>query len=136
MIDDRPTNSSRYNDAPYWNAFNNQTAWELYLGKLYKTADVPVYAAPARALDYSDLPPTLTFVGDLDPFLDETVTYCENLKKAGVPVKWFVYKGCYHGFDIIYPDAAVSVKANDDFVKAFKEGIETYFRPQPDIPKA
>jgi len=46
--------------------------------------DVPAYAAATRATDYSNLPPTVTFIGDLEPFRDKTIQYVDNLRKAGV----------------------------------------------------
>jgi len=81
MIDDRMiTESSKNNHAPVWNSYNNRESWRLYLGDLFETENVPYYAAPSRLNDFTGLPPALTFVGDLDPFLDETIQYFENLK--------------------------------------------------------
>ena len=130
MIDDRMiTESARNNNAPVWNSNLNERAWKLYLGELYGK-DVPMYAAAARATDYKNLPPTVTFVGDLEPFRDETIEYVENLKKAGVPVKFEVYKGCYHGFDIACPDADISKKAIKFFIESFKYAVNNYFAAQ------
>ena len=99
MIDHRMvTESSRDNDAPVWGSRHNRIAWDLYLGGL-AGGDVPKYASPALETDCAGLPPTTTFVGDLDPFLDETVAYVESLRAAGVPVELRRYPGCYHGFD-------------------------------------
>ena len=81
MLDDRDTESSRDNHAPIWNTKRNHAAWKLYLKGL---TDIPPYAAPARQTDYTDLPPTYTFVGDIEPFYCETLRYIENLKAAGV----------------------------------------------------
>ena len=130
MIDDRPTESSEKNNAPIWNAYNNRVAWKVYLGDLFKSGDIPYYAAPARAADYSNLPPALSFVGGIDPFRDEIVTYCDNLNKAGIPAQCRVYEGCYHGFDVLYPDAAISKRALEEFYAAFKQAVRTYFKPQ------
>ncbi|MDF2893208.1 MAG: esterase/lipase, partial [Clostridia bacterium] len=112
MLDDRMTSeSSKENDAPVWNSKSNYNAWRLYLGEIYGTPNVPSYAAPARSEDYSNLPPTATFVGDLEPFRDETIQYVENLRKAGVPVDFEIYKGCYHAFEQMCPKAEVSKRA-------------------------
>lgn len=57
MLDDRPTETSKNNDAPVWNTKSNIAAWELYLGGDYGTDRVSKYAAPARETDFSGLPP-------------------------------------------------------------------------------
>lgn len=102
MIDDRMiTPSSQNNDAPVWNTKSNEIAWKLYLGDSYGTDSVSKYAAPARETDYSGLPPALTYIGDIEPFYDETVIYVENLRNAGVKVDFKVFEGCFHGFDLL-----------------------------------
>ncbi|MGP6140668.1 alpha/beta hydrolase [Jeotgalibaca sp. A127] len=130
MMDDRSeTESAKENNAPIWNARTNRWGWKLYLGDLYG-GNVPPYAAAARATDYSNLPPTVTFVGDLEPFRDETVQYIQNLKEAGVPVDFEMYKGCYHGFDIANPAADVSKKAIPFFIRSFEHAVDHYFVEQ------
>ena len=102
MIDDRMiTASSQNNDAPIWNTKSNEIAWKLYLGDAYGTDNVEKYAAPARETDYSALPPTLTYVGTIEPFTDETIEYVNNLQKAGVEVHFKTFEGCFHGFDLL-----------------------------------
>lgn len=130
MIDDRmETESARENNAPVWNSDTNRWAWKLYLGKL-EGQDVPAYAAAARAADYRELPPAATFVGDIEPFRDETVQYVENLRNAGVPVDFNIYKGAYHGFDIIHSKAEISRAARNFLMDSFKFAAENYFAPQ------
>jgi acetyl esterase/lipase len=126
MIDDRMTSeSANENNAPVWNSNSNKWAWKLYLGELYGK-DVSAYAAPARATDYRNLPPTVTFVGDLEPFRDETIEYVENLRKAGVRVDFQIFKGCYHAFQDLSPKAEISKKANSFFIESFKYAVENY----------
>jgi acetyl esterase/lipase len=130
MIDDRMnTESAKENNAYIWNSDSNRWAWKLYLGELYGK-EVPAYAAAARATDYSNLPPTVTFVGDIEPFRDETIQYVEHLKQADIPVDFEIYKGCYHGFDIIHPKAEVSKAATNFLMKSFKHAVEHYFAKQ------
>lgn len=130
MIDDRMmTESAKENNAPIWNSRTNAWAWKLYLGKLYEK-NVPVYAAAARAKDYSKLPPAVTFVGSIEPFRDETIQYVQNLKQAGVPVDFELFEGCFHGFDIINSKADVSKKATTFFIDAFKHAVNHYFAEQ------
>jgi len=130
MIDDRMTSeSAKENNAPVWNSQSNEVAWKLYLGELYGK-DVPAYAAAARATDYSNLPPTVTFVGDLEPFRDETIQYVDNLRKAGVPVDFELYKGCYHGFDIMNTKADVTKKAISFLMNSFRYAVKNYYAEQ------
>lgn len=119
MIDDRMNTPSMVdNDAPVWNEKNSRKAWELYKGNLAGDC-VPKYLAPSRETDYSDLPPAITFVGSLDPFFDETMSYVENLKQAGVPVACYCCKGGFHAFDMIVPGADKSKKAVEFFLRNF-----------------
>ncbi len=130
MIDDRLIHeSAKDNNAPVWDSQSNQFAWKLYLGDLYGK-DVPPYAAAARATDYHNLPPTVTFVGDLEPFRDETIEYVNALKNAGVPVFFELYTGCYHAFDIMCSKAEISKKAISFFVDSFKHAVVNYFAEQ------
>ncbi len=132
MIDDRTaTGSARDNDAPVWDAVTNRSAWQLYLGGLYGSEHVPAYAAPARAGEHRNLPPTLTYVGALDPFLDETLQYVEKLRAAGVPVECQVFPGAYHGFDVVAPNADVSLRAQAFRDRWLRHAVRTWFAPQP-----
>lgn len=129
MIDDRDTDSSRENHAPVWNTKRNHQAWKAYLGDLWG-AEVPPYAAPARQMDYANLPPAYTFVGNLEPFYCETLTYIENLKKAGVEAKVDVYADCFHAFDMFLPFKKISRKAVAEFEKQYLYAAEHYFAEQ------
>jgi len=131
MIDHRmSTASSRDNDAPVWSSKHNRIAWDLYLAGLAGAA-VPKLASPALETDLAGLPPTTTFVGDLDPFRDETVAYVEGLRAAGVAVDWRRYPGCYHGFDLLRPGAKVSRDANQFLCERFAYAIDHDFAKQP-----
>ncbi len=130
MIDDRPTASSRDNSAPVWNSNTNTAAWDLYLGDT-RGGDVPAYAAPARATDLAGLPPTLTFVGDIEPFHDEVVDWCQRLRAAGVPVSLEIYPGAFHGFDLVAGFAPISRKARAFLIDGFRDHLARYRAPQP-----
>lgn len=129
MLDDRMnTASAKDNDAPVWDSKSNAVAWEIYLGDLYGTDDVPKYAAAARETDYYGLPPAYTFVGDIEPFHDETVAYIENLKQAGIPAEVTVYNGCYHGFDKF--KSKIGRVALDKLVEEYVYAVENHFAAQ------
>lgn len=99
MLDDRPTSSNSDNDAPVWNTKSNEAAWNLYLDGRKGAEDISEYAAPARRKDLSGLPSAFTFIGSLDPFIEETREYFARLEAAGVETEMRVYDGCYHAFD-------------------------------------
>lgn len=128
MIDDQYQFPSSEMDSLVWNGKSNHLGWDLYLkGLKEKGQQIPYYAAPARATDFSKHPPSITFVGDMEPFRDETMAYVDNLKKAGIPVEFQLFKGCFHGFDSLAPDAAISKEAVGFLLTHYKEYSEKYF---------
>lgn len=127
MLDDRDTESSRNNHAPVWNTRRNHAAWRKYLRGLN---EIPPYAAPARQSDYSNLPPAYTFVGDLEPFYCETLTYIENLRAAGIEANVDVYPNWFHAYDLFFPFRKVSRQAIARFEAQFRYAAEHYFAPQ------
>jgi len=131
MLDDRmQTESATENNAPVWNSKSNYNAWKLYLGELFEKGNVPEYAAPARATNNSNLPPTATFVGELEPFRDETILYVENLRKAGVKVSFRIFEGCYHAFEQVCPKAEISMSAVEYITSEYAFAVENYFAQQ------
>ncbi len=124
MLDYRETPSSADNDAPVWNSRSNKAAWRLYLGGLYGSQDIPKYASPALETDYSGLPPAITYVGDIEPFYCETLTYINNLKTAKVAVEYKIFKGCFHGFDICCPKSAAAKEARRFLIESFNKQLK------------
>ncbi|MDH4148594.1 MAG: alpha/beta hydrolase fold domain-containing protein [Acidimicrobiia bacterium] len=114
MLDDRQiTASSQWLD-PIWPPAANTYGWRAYLGDRAKGADVPEYAAPARATNLAGLPSTLIAVGAIDGFSDEDIDYAVRLRHAGVPVELHVYPGAPHGFDSLLPNTAIAKRAVRD----------------------
>lgn len=127
MLDHRMiTKSSKMLGSTMWDANINAFAWNLYLRNLQ--GEVPSYASPALNKDYSEFPPTISFVGDLEPFYDENIAYIEALKEAGVPVKFKVFKGAYHGFEVGSPKTSIGQEANKFQLDAFEEYYDTYIQ--------
>lgn len=127
MLDHRMiTASSKMQGSTMWDANINARAWGLYLRNI--KGAVPAYASPALNEDYRDFPPTISFVGDLEPFYDENVSYIESLKKASIPVKFKVFKGGYHGFEVGSPKAKISIEANEFQLNAFEEFYDRYIQ--------
>jgi acetyl esterase/lipase len=114
MIDDRGSTPSITADGLYvWNATSNEFGWRSYLGELYGSADVPIYAAAARATDLSGLPPTCVVVGAIDGFRDENIDYAQRLCQAGVDCELHVIAGLPHAY-MLAPDAAAVKDAERD----------------------
>ena len=122
MLDDRDTDSSRDNHGLSWNTRRNHAAWRLYLREV--EGEIPSYASPARQTDYSYLPPAYTFVGNREPFYCETMTYIENLRKAGVPARVDVYPTGFHAFDMLLPFRRISRQAIEAFEKQYVYAAE------------
>jgi len=125
MIDHRMiTASSKMMGSTMWDAEINTKAWGLYLKDI--TGDVPAYASPALNEDYSWFPPTISFVGDLEPFYDENIAYIESLKNANIPVKFKIFKGGYHAFEIGSPKTTMGQQWNNFQLDAFEEYFDMY----------
>ncbi|MCI4671791.1 MAG: alpha/beta hydrolase [Bacteroidia bacterium] len=125
MLDHRMmTESSKMLGSTMWDGKINAFAWNLYLRNLQ--GEVPAYASPALNEDYSGFPPTISFVGDLEPFHDENLAYIDALKNAGIPVKFKVFKGGYHGFEVGSPETRMGKAANEFQLDAFEEFYDKY----------
>jgi len=110
MLDDRDDTVStrQFDEVGTWTRVSNTTGWTALLGDRRGTADVSIYAAPARAGDVSGLPPTYIDCGSADLFRDEDVTYANRIWAAGGDAELHIWAGAFHGFDGIAPAAAVS----------------------------
>jgi acetyl esterase/lipase len=128
MIDDRQiTESAKNIEVNVWNTKTNAFAWDFYLKDLKENKkEIPVYAAPARNTDYKNFPPTITFVGELEPFRDETIAYVEALKKEGIPVIFKFYKGCFHGFDAFGAKSRIAEDAINYTYESYAKYYDAY----------
>ena len=126
MIDNEDTETSRNNHAPVWNTKRNHYGWKKYLQGICNQ-EIPCYAAPAKRQDYTELPPAYTFVCTAEPFYAETLTYIDNLHKAGVEASVDVYPKLFHAFDMLLPFLKVSRQAAVQFEKHFEYAVENYF---------
>jgi acetyl esterase/lipase len=108
-LDDRhiTPSSLAIRDRRTWHRDRARRGWAAYLGDL-SPAEVPPYAAPARATDLSGLPPSYITIGDLDLLRDENLDYARRLRDAGVPTEVHLYPGAFHGFEILIPNARIS----------------------------
>ncbi|UQI46224.1 alpha/beta hydrolase [Streptomyces sp. HU2014] len=115
MLDDRGGTFSSHQMSGHgiWDRTSDVTVWKALLGERYGAADLPPYAAPARATDLSGLPPTFIDVGSAEMFRDEDVAYANAIWQAGGQAELHVWPGGYHGFDGLAPKAALSQDARE-----------------------
>lgn len=97
-IDDRLETASMlaFQDTPFWNRPNAVWSWHHYLGPDHE-GEPSIYAAPARAQDLSNLPPTYVSTMEFDPLRDEGLDYGMRLLQAGISVELHNYAGTFHG---------------------------------------
>jgi len=126
MLDDR-TGTSRAVSAPQgrfiWTPPQNRLGWHDFLGMEPGTAKVPVEAVPARAKSLAGLPPAYIAVGDIDLFAEEDIAYAQRLMRAGVPVELHVFRGGFHGFNLLAPNAAISKLYQDALLDALRRDL-------------
>jgi acetyl esterase/lipase len=125
MLDDRTTaeNTSPYSGEFVWNAKSNHFGWSAYLGRAPGAADIPSYAAPARATDLAGLPPAFINCGALDLFADEDIAYARRLMHAGVATELHIYPGAFHGFPLA-PGTHLAAVAERDRIDALRRAFE------------
>jgi acetyl esterase/lipase len=126
-IDDRlDTPSMRtFTDTPVWHRAHAELSWNFYLGDSYKAgaADVPVYAAPARATDLRGLPPAYISAMEFDPLRDEGILYAMKLMEAGVPVELHTYPGTFHG-SMMVTQAAVTQRQIREMLDVLRRALK------------
>jgi acetyl esterase len=123
-LDDRLQTGSMqtFVDSPMWNRPLAVQSWRAYLGPLYGTADMPAYAAPARADDLSGLPPAYISTAENDPLRDEGITYAQRLLQAGVSVELHQFPGTFHGSALV-TTAAVSKRAQREAALVLRQAL-------------
>jgi acetyl esterase/lipase len=110
MLDDRHQTPSSREIAPDG---LSAAGWPALLGPAVGGPDVSAYAAPARETSLSGLPPAYLDVGSADSFRDETVDYATRIWRAGGAAELHVWPGGFHGFELMAPDAAISIQTRE-----------------------
>ncbi len=126
-----PKNKEKTEKMLVWDKKRNKIAWQLYLGDLYESDNIPEYASPLYAKSFENLPPAFTFVGTQDPFLYDTIDYVKKLKKAGVKVNYKIYEGAYHGFESSFPRSRLGKQAWEDILNEYEYAVDNYTKEQP-----
>lgn len=125
MLDDRGVTVSSGYDSVVWDAAANRAGWSALLGDDPAGPDVNGYAAPARATDLTDLPPSYLDCGSTEVFRDEAVDYADRLARAGVPVELHIWAGAAHYSHRFAPDAEVSRAAMATRTSYLRRALQT-----------
>jgi len=112
MLDHRnDTLSSHQFDGPgVWSRDANAFGWSSVLRGV-DGAPVPAYMSPALADDLAGLPTTYIDAGSAEVFRDEAVAYATGIWATGGQGELHVWAGGFHGFDALFPQAAISQAA-------------------------
>lgn len=126
VVDDRLVTDSatRYTDTPMWTRQNAIDSWNHYLGHDTDRDTLSEYAAPARARDFSGLPPAYIAVTSFDPLRDEGIEYARALLDAGVPTELHLSPGTFHGATSLFPHLDASKRVNAEFTSAIRRALD------------
>lgn len=100
----------------------SKIGWGAYLDP---DREPDCYDSPALAEDLSGLPPVFSYIGTVDPLLDENIEYWTRLIRAGVPVEYHIFPGCYHSFEIAVPDSKYAKMAYELMYSALRRAFGT-----------
>lgn len=130
MLDDRNDSASamQMDRIEFWNRSYSGFGWTSLLGALQGTADIPHYAAPARATDLTGLPPAFLDVGSAECLRDEVLDYADRIWQAGGRAELHIWPGGIHAFDREVPEARISKAA----VAARHSWLERLLTPTSD----
>jgi acetyl esterase/lipase len=126
MLDDRTGSSQRF--PPFigryvWTEESNRFGWTSLLGVPAGSHSVPANAVPARVNSVARLPPAFIGTGSIDLFGQEDIDYAGRLISAGVSTELNVVPGGFHGFDVIVPEANLSLQ----FTQAWNSALRRAF---------
>ncbi len=110
MLDDRNNSASalQMDGIEFWNRGHNGFGWSSLLGDARGGADVPQYAAPARAIDLAGLPPAFLDVGSACATRSSPTPTGYGRPAARPSCVW---PGAIHAFDRDDPEARISKAA-------------------------
>jgi acetyl esterase/lipase len=117
---------AQFADGPLLTRRTGVLVWRYYLGADYTGPDDPnvsAYAAPARAIDLTGLPPTYVAAMELDPVRDENVQYALRLLHAGVSVELHSHPGTFHGSVELAPFAESSARVQSGILGGLGRGL-------------
>ena len=77
-----------------------RACWDLVLPNIRGTNKVTPYCAPARAEDYSNLPPTYIDAGECEVLRDQVVQFATDMWRCGSTCELHIWPGAHHIFEL------------------------------------
>lgn len=129
-LDDRPHTARTGDgpDAPVLSRRSTEFAWRHYLGPGYTGPGDPAvspYAAPARAIDLTGLPPAYIAAMEIDPVRDDDLDFALRLLRAGVSVELHSYPGAVHGTAELAPRTACGRRIQRGLLDGLARGLRS-----------
>jgi acetyl esterase/lipase len=126
MLDDRTGSANLL--PPYlghflWTEQANRFGWTSLLGVPAGSVSVPPNSVPARVANVFGLPPAFVGVGSIDLFCPEDVLYASRLLLAGISTELHIVPGAFHAFDLIVPEAPLTVQFKQAWNAALKRAF-------------
>lgn len=130
MLDDRnaTVSSRQFDEVGIWDRVTNDVAWTALLGEGHASREVSPYAAPARATDLADLPPTYLLAAAGEVFRDEAVDFASRVWAAGRTLDLHVYAGAMHSYKALAPQSPISRAA----AAGMDDWLGRLLQPNPD----
>ncbi|MFP5205684.1 MAG: alpha/beta hydrolase [Acidobacteriota bacterium] len=126
MLDDR-TGSTRavppYLGHYMWTPQSNRLGWTSLLGVPAGSKTVPPNSVPARVKDLAGLAPAFIGVGSIDLFAPEDIEYARRLLESGISTELMVIPGAYHAFDLLCPDAPLTLEFKAAWTSALRRAF-------------
>ncbi|MER5281312.1 alpha/beta hydrolase fold domain-containing protein [Streptomyces sp. NPDC002809] len=96
-----------------WRAFTGAhlVSMAAHAGARFENGVLVEREEPALAEDLSGLPTTYIDAGFAEVFRDEDTDYATRIWAEGGQVELHVWAGGFHGFDVLYPQAHISITA-------------------------
>jgi acetyl esterase/lipase len=126
MLDDRTTlRNDKIKNLRAWYPASNLWSWRAFLNAEPGSDQVNSAHVPARQQDLRGLPATWIGVGSLDLFAAEDQEYAKRLSESDVPCELVIVDGAFHGFDVLFKEAPITIKFLETWVSAIKKSLET-----------
>ncbi len=117
-----PKRRSWVDDYRTWNRFAAIKAWDMYAGNRSSRSELTPSSASWHQLMH--VAPACMMVGSEDVLALENMDYARTLHVNGVNVSFRLYRGGYHSFEQLQPEATLSQKAREYIAVSLRDAFE------------